>query len=364
MTRRLPPSMTDRDNLAAALRQTDRLARSTAGPGYLGGRLAFPQPVPGSAYTDALIDDDDGDTDGEDTGLPTWEDSDRHVLTAAEQAAGYFRHDLLHTGIVESYEFTAYLNGVALDPSRYSLDPVNGTLVVTLTGWERAGYHYRFVYAYTGEEVDPGLEPVTVTYVGYNYGISPTSIPFPGGVRVGDLAVAVANARVAGDPRIPDTRFDAQAVTMGPNRVVIGTWVVDGGNFGDPVSPSAVSLIAPDLGGVQDGVGMVYVVRPARSVPFLDPDGITDTGDKGIVTFTIPGFDDASGAVEVLTTQGGIGGGYGWGLSGSNVQFTPSSYCLIYMALNDNRPEVPAATATPGLGSVVRGFQVGLGLHG
>ena len=59
---------------------------------------------------------------------------------------------------------------------------------------------------------------------------------------------------------------------------------------------------------------------------------------------------------------GGIGGAYSWGLDGTHVVFTPSSYALIYAGFMDERPTVPSATATPGLGTYARGFQVGLGL--
>lgn len=358
MTRRLPPSQRDRDTLAAALRQTDRLARSQAGPGFYGGRLALPQPVPGSGYTESLIDDDDGD-EQPDTEAPIWEDRDRHRLTSTERTAGYFRHQLLHTDIVEAYEFTVLLNGVALDPSRYSLDPVAGIVVVTLTGWERPGYRYRFLYAYTGAEVDPLLEPVPVSYVvAASAANGPTSIAFPAGVQAGDIAIAVAFGRIAGNPRITDARFTVHPdISMaGTNRVVIGTWVLD------TASPTPAGIIAPDLGGVQDGVGMLYVVRPSR--PIVPLDDITDSGDQAVGgTFSIPGFDEASGGVAILCTIGGIGGAYGWGLSGTNVASTPSSYGLIYASLMDYRPEVPDGSATPGIGTSARGFMVGLGLR-
>ena len=134
MSSRIPPSQRDRNDLAAALRQTDRNVKSNSGPGFFGGRLAFPQPVPGSAYVDALFDDDDGGGTEEEVDSPTWEDRDRYVLTSADVARGHFRHQLMHTEIVADREFNVLMNGASLDPSRYSLDAENGVVVVALTG--------------------------------------------------------------------------------------------------------------------------------------------------------------------------------------------------------------------------------------
>ena len=290
-----------------------------------------------------------------------------YTPTSDELTAGVFTRQLLHRNIAAEHGLFTQINGVTLGSEWWSLDAEAGLVTVTIPPWvadapaERREfgwpmYAYRRGLAVTPPEVVLP-EPVAVSYVGSNpVANGPTSVAFPAGVLAGDLAVAVALGRTAGNPRIDDTRFATRSYTLdGGDTIVIGTWVVD------VDSPSAVDLKAPDLGGVQDGVGMVYVVRPAAPNGFLDPP--TDTGVQSVGSpFEIPGFASASGSIVVLCTLGGIGGAYGWGLDGTHVVFTPSSYALIYAGFMDERPTVPSATATPGLGSYARGFQIGLGL--
>ena len=290
-----------------------------------------------------------------------------YTPTSDELDAGTFTRQLLHRNIAAEHGLFTQINGVTLGSEWWSLDADAGLVTVTIPPWvadapaERREfgwpmYAYRRGLAVTPPEVVLP-EPVAVSYVGSNpVANGPTSVAFPAGVLAGDLAVAVALGRTAGNPRIDDTRFATRSYTLdGGDTIVIGTWVVD------VDSPSAVDLNAPDLGGVQDGVGMVYVVRPAAPIAFLDPP--TDTGVQSVGSpFEIPGFASASGSIVVLCTLGGIGGAYSWALDGTHVAFTPSSYALIYAGFMDERPTVSSATATPGLGTYARGFQIGLGL--
>lgn len=285
-----------------------------------------------------------------------WEWDDPHVLTTADVTAGTFTLNLKHKGIVEGYAFDAFVNGAAIDPSRLTLDADNGVVTVPLAGWEKAGYRFRFKYVYTTPDPVVIAEPVPVSYVGFNAGGNiASSLAFPAGVQAGDLAIAVVNGRTSGGTDLTDSRFTIREnATMGLNTVKIGTWVIDSS------SPAAVAMHAPDLGGVQEGVGMIYVIRPSVSIDVLPTP--TDSVSTVSASFAIPGFSYASGGVAILATQGGIGGAYAWGLSGSNVHDTGGSYALIYMALQNVRPVVPAANATYGGIGSGRGWMVGLGL--
>lgn len=332
--------MRDRNDLAAALRQTDRLARSQAGPGYLGGRLALPQPVPGSDYTDALIDDDDGDSGVEDTDQPTWEDSDRYRLTATDIARGYFRHQLLHTEVVAAYEFTVLLNGNALDPSRYSLDPVAGVVIVSLAGWERARYRYRFLYAYTGEDVEPEAapEPVAVpyTFVGsesWRYG---TSQALPGGTALHDLLLVGVTGTDPEATNLTDPRMtlrwtsDAYGSAWGTTYTSVYTGKAD--------DLSAVTF--PEVTGLGfDRVGLLLAFHPDTPIDWdarLAALTVPDHGGSG----SIPALGGpGSGAILVVGAGGFIGGAYGtytWPPGWDHLAQKDNSYQSVQAAMTDD----------------------------
>lgn len=304
MSSRIPPSQRDRSNLAAALRQTDRQVRSLSGPGYFGGRLGIPQPIPGSTHLDALLDDDDGDGTEANVDSPVWEDRDRYALSTADVVLGYFRHQLLHTEIVEEYEFTAYLNGVALDPSRYILDPVNGVVIMTLAGWEKKGFRYRFVYAYTGIDTSVPLTPTTFSKVGAtsSHALSGnnTTLAWPAGTQAGDL---FALGLIAGSVSCSDSR----AKPVGAHKPMwsdaeAAVWA---GEVGNPATAMTFNAVGAASWG---WASMLYVIRPA------DPVGWSSHAVSGAdATITIPGISgDVSGAVGMAFSAGGIGGSYGW----------------------------------------------------
>lgn len=371
MTSRQPPSQRNRSSIDHAVRHNSRGLLSQGGPGFLSGRFATAQPVPGGSWVDLV---DDGSDDGPETDDIQFEHAEpAYSPTDSEMAAGIFTRQLLHTEIAAEHGLFTTINGVAIGSKWWSLDAEAGVVTVLIPDWlasapsgsRKFGWP---MYAYRSDlyiSPPPIPIPVPVSYVAAATAANgPTSIAFPAGVQVGDIAIAVAFGRIAGNPRISDARFNifTDPATSLPyytmaatNRIVIGTWVLD------TDTPTAAGIIAPDLGGVQDGVGMLYVVRP--SSPVVPLSDLTDSGDQVVSgTFSIPGFAEASAGVAILCTIGGIGGAYGWGLSGSDVAVTPSSYGLIYTSLMDYRPVVPAATASPGIGSSARGFMVGLGL--
>lgn len=358
MDRRLPPSQRDRSDLASLLRQTDRLARSQAGPGFLGGRLATPQPVPSSEYADSLLDDDDGD-DAEPTDTPIWEDSDRYRLAAADVTRGSFRHQLIHTDVVDAYEFNAMVNGVSMDPSRYSLDPTAGVVHVQLGGWEAAGELFRFLYAYTGgaDIDDPPGTPVAVTVVGTRFAHSDwTSIAWPAGSQASDLFMLAQIARTSATNTCTDTRARQTAVGIVGGVDTAKIWI---GTVTDPLTPLVAAGV--HLGGVQEAGYGLLVLRPASPIEF-DLERLTDSGSYAGGAGTLPGpTGDGSGVVGVGFAMAGIGG------------TSPSTWSAPYGFVNDagtysrvsfalTSQAEPGAVGPISAADNWRAFAIGLGL--
>lgn len=355
MSSRIPPSQRDRNNLAAALRQTDRQVRSLSGPGYFGGRLGIPQPVPGSAHLDALLDDDDGDGTDADVDSPIWEDRDRYVLTAADVTRGYFRHQLLYREIVEKYEFTAYVNGVALDPAVYSLDAVNGIVIVTLEGWEQAQEAYRFQYAYTGDELEPepGPPPGVVGFssVGStsNRALSGSRATeaWPTGTRASDLFVL---GLIGASPNCADPR----ATQVGAD---VPIWDCACAVFTGPVTNPATPISFSVGSGGWGWTTMLMVIRPDSPIDFDTSRRVIGTNGSA----PIPGLSGTgSGAVAIAFSAAGIGGSYGWHwpLPWETVDFE-GSYFYIDAAIQ----RAETIGGTPALTSYQsKAFVLGLGL--
>lgn len=292
--------------------------------------------------------------------LLRWEWDDVHALTSAEITTRTFTHTLKHSGIAEGSEFLAFINGVKLSRSQITaLDADSGVVTVALsaTPWETTADSVEFHYAYTTPDTVPNVS-IPVSYVGSTTGNNPTSLAFPAGVQPGDIAVAVAIARTSGPPSISDSRFASTSYVFSVDTVVIGTWKID------TSSPAAVALAAPDLGGVQDGRGMLYVVRPQTPAPVKTP--ATDSGTKAFSATprTIPGVPDVSAAVVILCTLGGIGGAYGWGLDASvSNQGQVGTYATIVMGLKAAvGGAVGDVIALPGSGDSYRGWMIGVGL--
>lgn len=316
-TRRLPPSQRDRDSLAAMLRQTDRLARSQAGPGFYGGRLALPQPIPGSDYTDALIDDDDGDSDDDaDLLLPVYEPYD--PLTRAEVAAGVsagvIRHQLAHAGIVEDRAIRCHVNASEYPPTALEVDSENGVATLVLGGWETAEEAIWFEYWYHDQTVNdatipapvppPDPEPVNFTVIGYTSGDGAHSaVPFHGGAAEGDLFLYACSAVLSGQTNeCADARVTAQVVNAALSSCSVRAWV---GTVTDPSTALAAHATQYTNGASETGWALL-VIRPDTPTDW-DLTKITDSGNQG--SGSIPGMSGVSGAVGLGFSRGGLGGG-------------------------------------------------------
>lgn len=133
MTSRQPPSQRNRDSVDAAVRHNARNLLSQGGPGFLSGRFATAQPVPGGSWVDLV---DDGSNDGPELDDLQFEHAEpAYTPTDAEMAAGVFTRQLLHTEIAAEHGLFTTINGVALGSKWWSLDADAGVVTVLIPNW-------------------------------------------------------------------------------------------------------------------------------------------------------------------------------------------------------------------------------------
>lgn len=225
MTRRGAPSQGAPTDMDAALRRMSRGVLSQGGPGYLSGRFATAQPVPGSSWVDALGDDGDQDTDYT---VPQWEDDDPYTLTSQDVAYSEFLHRLKRGAIVARSPQVTW--GQPQPQSAYTVEVEKGLLTYPLSGYEKAGDVFDLQYQYQANA--PSLDPVVPLFVAsreleITTGVG-VQIAYPVGTQVGDLVIlsviaGYGKAAMCADPRM--VVADNTSIPVGVTYRGAGTWV-------------------------------------------------------------------------------------------------------------------------------------------